>query len=252
MNTNNTYFNVHYAYGNVTEGCLHEARYCYVTAFLLLDTPISTLLLDTSISATSAIAEHYQPVINLLDKALQLVPDFLDAYCLREEVWRNFLRISKDTENRNDVYNRYLLSEAWADKKSQVLKRDGYRCVCCNTQAALQVHHKTYENIGKEPLSDLASMCKSCHDATHERQRQQEKPAVDVPETDQVSDEDHFNKMATQLKQQNSVSNIKPPFDAQDEPEDPSSNIEEDSDNRSRSEGDVVVTNVPPDDPPIY
>lgn len=144
-------FDTNHPYGNVTEDALDEARKCYATAVLFLDTSV-----------------EYQPVINLLDRALQLVPDLLDAYYLREEVWHSFLKDSKNTGNHNDVYNSYLRSKAWEDKRTQVLKRDGSRCVCCNTQA-VDVHHKTYENIGKEPLSDLASMCKSCHNATHER-----------------------------------------------------------------------------------
>ena len=158
-------FDTNQPYGDVTEDALDEARRCYATAFLFLDAPLN------------ASAEYYQPVINLLDRALQLVPDLLDAYYLREEVWHSFLKQSKNTVNHDDVYNNYLRSKAWEDKRTQVLKRDGYRCVCCNTQAVdipLDVHHKTYDNIGKEPLSDLASMCKSCHDATHERLREQE------------------------------------------------------------------------------
>ena len=153
-------FDTNQPYGNVTEDALDEARRCYATAFLFLDAPLN------------ASAEYYQPIINLLDRALQLVPALLDAYYLREEVWHSFLKHSKNAGNHNDAYNSYLRSKAWETKRTQVLKRDGYRCVCCNTQAVdvpLEVHHKTYENIGKEPLSDLASMCKSCHDATHER-----------------------------------------------------------------------------------
>ena len=169
-------------YGNVPEDDLDEARRCYATAFLFLDTSLN------------ASAEYYQPVINLLDRALQLVPDFLDAYYLREETWHNFLRQSKGTVNHDDVYNSYLCSKAWEDKRTQVLKRDGYRCVCCNTQAVdipLDVHHKTYENIGKEPLSDLAAMCKSCHDATHERLQAQEdyrQRALNRPSSETTSD----------------------------------------------------------------
>ena len=105
-------------YGNVTEDALDEARRCYATAFLFLEA-----------------AAEYQPVINLLDRSLQLVPDFLDAYYLREEVWHDFLKQSKGAANHDDVYNSYLRSKAWEDKRTQVLKRDGYRCVCCNTQA---------------------------------------------------------------------------------------------------------------------
>ena len=136
-----------HAYGNVTEDALHEARRCYTTAFLL----------------HCELKEEHQTVINLLDRALRCVPDFLDAYYLREEVWHYFLKAE-------DVYrSHYLQSEAWKDKKTQVFKRDGHRCVCCNKKAT-DIHHRTYQNIGKEPLSDLASMCRDCHNIA-DRQR---------------------------------------------------------------------------------
>lgn len=39
----------------------------------------------------------------------------------------------------------------------------GY-CVFCK-EPARHVHHKTYERAGREPLEDLRSLCKLCHDA---------------------------------------------------------------------------------------
>ena len=138
-------FNTNQPHYNVAEDILHEARRCYVTAFLL-----------------HCESEEYETVINLLNRALRRVPDFLDAYYLREEVWHKYLKAE-------DVYqSRYLRSEAWKHKKAQVFKRDKYKCVCCYGEAT-DVHHRTYDNIGKELLSDLTSMCRSCHDATHAR-----------------------------------------------------------------------------------
>ena len=51
-------------------------------------------------------------------------------------------------------------------KRDDVIKRDGDQCVC-GAQATV-VHHKTYNNIGKEPLSDLVALCKECHERVHE------------------------------------------------------------------------------------
>ena len=137
-------------YGNVSGENLHEARSHYVAAFLF-----------------ACQSSECEPVINLLDKAIRLVPDFLDVYYLREETWHRYLVYSKGTPNQSNVYDLYLSSDAWRDKKEQVLKRDGYRCVRCNSPAT-EVHHKTYDSIGKEPLSDLTSVCKPCDGDFHD------------------------------------------------------------------------------------
>ena len=97
-------------------------------------------------------------VIELLNKAVVLYPDFSEASIFRQEVWHYLLK-SLD-------YKNYLESPAWKVKRDKVIERDGGQCVC-GTQAT-EVHHKTYNNIGKEPLSDLVALCKECHERVHE------------------------------------------------------------------------------------
>jgi 5-methylcytosine-specific restriction endonuclease McrA len=66
---------------------------------------------------------------------------------------------------RRDYYrNVYLKSDAWKRKRYLVLKRDNWSCVYCGKRAT-QVHHKKYaiNNIGKEPIEWLESVCRSCH-----------------------------------------------------------------------------------------
>lgn len=144
------------AYGNISEDNLHHARVKYATALLLYyQTPYETPVL--------------RPTIDLLDIALNLVPGFLDAYYLREELWHRFLKSSRDTSNQSGYYNMYLQSEAWKQKCQQVLERDDHKCVMCGRPAD-EVHHNTYEHIGKERLSDLASVCKTCHQDHHKKE----------------------------------------------------------------------------------
>jgi len=73
-------------------------------------------------------------------------------------------------KRRRDYYREYLKSDAWRRKRYVVLKRDNWRCVYCGGRAT-QVHHKRYakNNIGKEPIEWLVSVCKSCHDAQHHK-----------------------------------------------------------------------------------
>ncbi len=70
---------------------------------------------------------------------------------------------------RRDYYrNIYLKSDEWKRKRFVVLKRDQWRCVYCG-ETATEVHHKRYarNNIGKEPISWLVSVCRSCHESKH-------------------------------------------------------------------------------------
>lgn len=72
-------------------------------------------------------------------------------------------------KRRRDYYrNDYLNSEEWKRKRYVVFKRDNWRCVFCGSKAT-QVHHKKYakNNIGKEPIDWLVSVCKSCHAKQH-------------------------------------------------------------------------------------
>jgi 5-methylcytosine-specific restriction endonuclease McrA len=63
----------------------------------------------------------------------------------------------------------YLKSPAWQTRRKAILKRDNYTCQKCNTnQVPLEVHHLHYRNFTEEPLSDLVSLCRSCHQSIHD------------------------------------------------------------------------------------
>lgn len=61
-------------------------------------------------------------------------------------------------------YQRYLASREWACLKKQVRGRSGGWCERCIEREAKQVHHLTYERIGRERLEDLQHLCKPCHE----------------------------------------------------------------------------------------
>ena len=135
----------------VMESCENRARHYYAIAF------------------NDYCNEYYRSAIRHLDEALNLKPDFTEAYNFREEVWHQFLRrrLSDERGDRGPDYKEYQQSEAWKAKRDKVLERDGRLCICGDE--ATQVHHKTYDNIAKEPLSDLVALCKHCHDGYHGR-----------------------------------------------------------------------------------
>jgi hypothetical protein len=58
----------------------------------------------------------------------------------------------------------YYSSPAWAAKRTERLKIDGFRCAKCGFTRALEVHHINYDRFGHEDVSkDLITLCKKCH-----------------------------------------------------------------------------------------
>jgi hypothetical protein len=64
-------------------------------------------------------------------------------------------------------YDEYLESPEWDERRSRVLSRARGVCEGCRKEPATQVHHLTYERVGREMLFDLAAVCRDCHDCIH-------------------------------------------------------------------------------------
>lgn len=71
-------------------------------------------------------------------------------------------------------YNEYLRSPEWEARRNLVLDRDNFECQArlpgC-AHIANHVHHLNYDHVFNEPLFDLESVCKSCHDRITEIDR---------------------------------------------------------------------------------
>lgn len=67
-------------------------------------------------------------------------------------------------------YKELLQRKEWQDKREVILKRDNHKCVKCNRNKKLHVHH-TYYLIGKMPweVPDdcLITLCDICHGKEH-------------------------------------------------------------------------------------
>lgn len=111
------------------------------------------------------LVDDCEKAIELLNKAIDLYPDFSEASIFREEIWHCLLK-SLDPNNDLGTYEEYKQSPAWHQKRELVRERDKSLCVC--GAQATEVHHKTYKNIGKELLSDLVALCKECHEREHD------------------------------------------------------------------------------------
>jgi 5-methylcytosine-specific restriction endonuclease McrA len=67
--------------------------------------------------------------------------------------------------NVTKTYHAYMRSQEWAAKRLERLILDQYQCQGYLSHRATQVHHKSYEHFGHEPMSDLMSLCDTCHTA---------------------------------------------------------------------------------------
>jgi hypothetical protein len=74
----------------------------------------------------------------------------------------------REAAQRREAYQSYLLTPQWRDKRRRVLERERYICQGCRERRAEEVHHLTYERVGRELLFDLVALCSLCHRAAHD------------------------------------------------------------------------------------
>ena len=67
------------------------------------------------------------------------------------------------------TYKEYLQSPEWQVLRRIKLEEAGHRCMVCNGDGKLHVHHRTYERIRMELLTDLIVLCADCHRLFHFR-----------------------------------------------------------------------------------
>lgn len=80
------------------------------------------------------------------------------------------LEVQQQSEQWRAEYATYLDSPEWFAKRDLVLERDNHLCQAqCDgcTKRANHVHHLTYKHLFNEPLFDLVSVCRSCHNKVH-------------------------------------------------------------------------------------
>lgn len=73
----------------------------------------------------------------------------------------------RDKPWRWPLYQEYLRSEEWKEKRQIILERDQRWCQLCGDEDDLRVHHLTYNRVGGEALFDLVTLCSHCHANEH-------------------------------------------------------------------------------------
>lgn len=79
-------------------------------------------------------------------------------------------------------YRAHLQSPEWRVMRRLKLEDAGYRCQVCNGDELLQVHHRTYDRLGRERFQDLTVLCDACHAKHHDKLPKLPQPALRVVE----------------------------------------------------------------------
>jgi len=64
-------------------------------------------------------------------------------------------------------YEEYLNSKDWANYKKMFYRCNLNKCWVCGSDKNLNIHHKTYQRLGKEKKGDCLFLCKTCHCEVH-------------------------------------------------------------------------------------
>ena len=106
---------------------------------------------------------------------------------ISRQYWAARKEVAAITNQRNTKewfrkHNDYLRSPEWAERRMNVLRRDGYMCQACLRNPAREVHHLSYLHWGHEPLFELTSVCQQCHDDLTEMDRNRRNGQKSEPE----------------------------------------------------------------------
>ncbi len=111
--------------------------------------------------------KHNLPAIAEWDEALRT-----SYQSVRMAEWQQESQAVRDAETAEwrAWYNAYLQTPEWQAIRVKVLRRDRGICQGCGEAGATQVHHLTYDRVGREMLFDLVSVCRPCHLAIHKKE----------------------------------------------------------------------------------
>lgn len=107
-------------------------------------------------------------------------------------------------------YKDYLRSNTWLQIRLDILKIKGFKCERCDKKystKSLQVHHLSYERLGKEEPEDLEVLCKGCHATEHglikgKKKKKKAKKSKMLPFKDRAKN-DRWEKMRRKFGFQN-------------------------------------------------
>lgn len=63
-------------------------------------------------------------------------------------------------------YTEYLKSNHWRSFRKKVLSFWNNECSLCGAPAT-EAHHRNYNSLGKEKITDCIALCRNCHERHH-------------------------------------------------------------------------------------
>lgn len=64
-------------------------------------------------------------------------------------------------------YHTYIRSQKWARRRARYFRRHAYCCTICGTDRRVELHHHTYQRLGRERDKDLVPLCGIHHKGVH-------------------------------------------------------------------------------------
>jgi len=84
--------------------------------------------------------------------------------------YKDFLTLMKHMP-----YEEYLKTEHWRHFREEAILFFGKKCQLCNSkERTIHIHHKTYENRGRETFNDVIPLCHICHKKIHAMEEKKE------------------------------------------------------------------------------
>jgi hypothetical protein len=68
----------------------------------------------------------------------------------------------------DDMKQAYYKTQHWQTTREKRVASDFFRCVLCGSVEDIVCHHITYKRLFMEYMSDLMTVCDSCHEEIHE------------------------------------------------------------------------------------
>ena len=85
-------------------------------------------------------------------------------------------------------YQQYLNSGWWKHYKRLNKKN---KCEKCGFRHELDLHHRNYDNIGREKENDTITLCRRCHNDTHYEQRSETPTELMVRQSYAITQKDY-------------------------------------------------------------
>jgi hypothetical protein len=69
-------------------------------------------------------------------------------------------------------YSDYLKTQHWQHFRSEAIKFFRNICQTCGKHdCQIDIHHRSYDNIGCETFNDVIALCNDCHKKFHNKQK---------------------------------------------------------------------------------